>query len=68
MFSCEPGCTLCMCALCTTKALEAHHAPTCKKGSDVIARQFASTFQESFVQPYVEAGSGLVMTRNNLDL
>ena len=26
-----------MCALCPTKAIEAHHALTCKRGSDVIA-------------------------------
>ena len=26
-----------MCAICPTKALEAHHALTCKRGSDVIA-------------------------------
>ena len=32
---CEPGS---VCALCPTKALEAHHALTCKRGSDVIAR------------------------------
>ena len=59
---CEPGS---VCALCPTKALEAHHALTCKRGSDVIARhnQLRDTlhqiFKKALYNPKLEAGSGL---------
>ena len=54
-----------MCALCPTKALEAHHALTCKRGSDVIARHnnlrdtLHHLFKKALYNPKLEAGSGL---------
>ena len=54
-----------MCALCLTKALEAHHALTCKSGSDVIARHnhlrdnLHQLFKKALYNPKLEAGSGL---------
>ena len=59
---CEPGS---VCALCPTKALEAHHALTCKRGSDVIARHnhlrdtLHHLFKNALYNPKLEAGSGL---------
>ena len=59
---CEPGS---VCALCPTKALEAHHALTCKRGSDVIARHnnlrdtLYHLFKKALYNPKLEAGSGL---------
>ena len=58
----EPGS---VCALCPTKALEAHCALTCKRGSDVIARHnnlcdtLHHLFKKSLYNPKLEAGSGL---------
>ena len=54
-----------MCAICPTKALEAHHALTCKRGSDVIARHnhlrdtLHHLFKKALYNPKLEAGSGL---------
>ena len=54
-----------MCALCPNKALEAHHALTCKRGSDVIARHnhlrdtLHHLFKRALYNPKLEAGSGL---------
>ena len=54
-----------MCTLCPTKALEAHHALTCKRGSDVIARHnhlrdtLHQLFKKALYSPKLEAGSGL---------
>ena len=59
---CEAGS---VCALCPTKALEAHHALTCKRGSDVIARHnhlrdtLHHLFKRALYNPKLEAGSGL---------
>ena len=54
-----------MCVLCPTKALEAQHALTCKRGSDVIARHnhlratLHHLFKTALYNPKLEAGSGL---------
>ena len=54
-----------MCALCPTKALEAHHALTCKRGSDVVTRHnhlrdiLFQLFKKALYNPKLEAGSGL---------
>ena len=59
---CEPGS---VCALCPTKALEAHHALNCKRGSDVIAHHnhlrdtLHHLFKRALYNPKLEAGSGL---------
>ena len=50
-----------------TKALEAHHALTCKRGSDVIARHnhlcdtLHQLFKKALYNPKLEVGSGLAM-------
>ena len=59
---CEPGS---VCAHCPTKALEVHHALTCKRGSDVIAchnhlrHTLHQLFKKAMYNPKLEAGSGL---------
>ncbi|KAL5497106.1 hypothetical protein EMCRGX_G013513 [Ephydatia muelleri] len=63
-----------VCAYCPDKALDAHHAVTCKFGGDVVARHNAlrnaifDFCKRALLNPKLEAGAGLVMKGDLLDL
>ena len=54
-----------VCAYCPDKALDAHHAVTCKFGGDVVARRnalrnaFFDFCKRALLNPKLEAGAGL---------
>ena len=54
-----------VCAYCPDKALDAHHAVTCKFGGDVVARHNAlrnaifDFCKRALLNPKLEAGAGL---------